>query len=334
MSVWLHPLKQVARRLPPFARLVRDRDRLQSELDHWKRWQAFPPGHFYSPIPDLTDVRARRAAVFDRTRREIPGIDLRWAQQLDLLRELSRYYGELPFPEEPAADRRYYFQNDAFCHADAILLYGMLRRLRPRRVVEVGSGYSSCAMLDTADRFLQGETRFTFIDPYPERLCALLKPEDHGRARLIRTDVQRVDVSLFAELQANDVLFIDSSHVAKTGSDVAYLVFEVIPRLAPGVYVHFHDVFYPFEYPAEWVLRGWTWNEAYLVRAFLQFNRQFEIALWGTAIAEQYPDVLAELMPLAVKNTGGSLWLRRAPEIRPPHGEDRASGNGTEAGAP
>ncbi|MBL8852196.1 MAG: class I SAM-dependent methyltransferase [Planctomycetaceae bacterium] len=317
----MNHLKRVARRLPPFARLVQDRDRLQSELDRWKRWQGFPPGHFYSPIPDLDDVGNRQQVVFDRTRRDIPGIDLRWERQIALLRELAQFYGELPFASEPTPGCRYHYNNQTFCQGDAIALYSMLRKLRPQRVVEVGSGFSSAVMLDTAERFLP-ETRFSFIEPYPERLQSLMKPDDAAKVRLFSTGVVDVDRGVFDELQSGDILFIDSSHVAKAGSDVGYLVFEIIPRLRPGVYVHFHDIFYPFEYPAEWVLRGWSWNEAYLVRSFLQFNPVFEIEFWGSALAQHHHALLAELLPRALENTGASLWLRRR-DVHP-----HASSNG------
>ena len=310
MNPLMQSIKQVARRLPPISQLVRDRDRLQSELNQWKRWQGFPPGHFYSPIPDIDEVRRREQVVFDRTRPEIPGIDLQWDRQIALLNELAQFYGDLPFDAEPTPHCRYHYNNQTFCQGDAITLYAMLRKLRPQRVVEVGSGFSSAVMLDTAERFVP-ETRFTFIEPYPERLQSLMRPGDAAKARLFSTGVIDVDRAVFDELESGDILFIDSSHVAKAGSDVGYLIFEIVPRLRPGVYVHFHDIFYPFEYPAEWVLRGWSWNEAYLVRAFLQFNPVFQIEFWGSALAQHHRELLAERMPRVLENVGASLWLRR-----------------------
>jgi hypothetical protein len=125
--------------------------------------------------------------------------------------------------------------------------------------------------------------------------------------------VQRVPLDVFAQLRAGDVLFIDSSHVVKIGSDVAYLVHEVLPSLAAGVVVHFHDILWPFEYPRDWVLdQGKAWNEAYFVRAFLQFNAAFEILYFNSFIANRHPASLRELLPRCVENPGGSLWLRRA----------------------
>ena len=102
----------------------------------------------------------------------------------------------------------------------------------------------------------------TFIDPYPERLLGLLRPEDHDRAEIRVEPVQAVDLAVFDVLGPGDVLFIDSTHVARTGGDVVHDVFTILPRLASGVRVHFHDMFYPFEYPAAWVFEGRAWNEA------------------------------------------------------------------------
>ena len=130
-------------------------------------------------------------------------------------------------------------------------------------------------------------------------------------ARIIAQAVQQVPLSIFEELQSNDILFIDSSHVSKTGSDVNYLYFEVFPRLGPGVVVHVHDIFWPFEYPREFIQEGHAWNEAYLIRAFLSFNANFEIIFWAPYAGEKWRDLIVNRMPVYMENTGASLWLRR-----------------------
>jgi hypothetical protein len=116
-------------------------------------------------------------------------------------------------------------------------------------------------------------------------------------------------------LGAGDVLFIDSSHVAKTGGDVVFLYHEVLPRLAPGVIVHIHDIFLPADYPPEWVFSGRAWNEQYLVRAFLAFNSAFRILLAVAWLALNRGDVLAAAFPgdsRQYDSGGGSLWIQRA----------------------
>jgi predicted O-methyltransferase YrrM len=307
--------KRVARRLPWLGDLHRyivaleaEREQLRADLAHWKTWMS--PGHFYSPIPSLDEIRAREAELFGTPPPSLPGIDLCAEEQVALVRKLARFYPEMPFPRAQSAETRYWFENWAYSYADAIFLYSMLRQLKPRRVIEVGSGFSSAAMLDAADRWLP-ETNFTFIDPDTSTLDALLRPPDRERVTVIRARLQDVPLETFDTLGANDILFIDSTHVSKTGSDVNRILFEILPRLTAGVHIHFHDVFYPFEYPKEWVYEGRAWNEDYILRAFLEFNDSFEIVLFGTWLGRFQRELLAELMPLTLENPGGSLWLRR-----------------------
>jgi hypothetical protein len=129
--------------------------------------------------------------------------------------------------------------------------------------------------------------------------------------RLLQSKVQDVPLSTFDALQAGDILFIDSSHVSKVASDVNHVLFNVLPRLASGVLVHFHDVYYPFEYPRFVHYQGIAWNEAYLLRAFLSFNSAFEVVLFNTYLETAHPELVYEAMPLCRKNPGGSLWIRR-----------------------
>jgi len=297
----LNTAKRVLRLLPGLGPLLDARDVVR----------RIQPGHFYSPIPELREVVAHESRIFDRALRPLGGIDLRAAAQLELLEELAAFYGELPFRDVPTEGLRYCFQNSYYSYADAIFLYGMLRRYRPRRVVEIGCGWSTCAILDTRERFLDDTTHVTSIDPDPSRFCERLKPGDEQRIRLIADRLQQVDIRLFDELGSGDFLIVDSSHVVKVDSDVNHIVFDILPRLSQGVFVHFHDMFYPFEYPRDWIQQGRYWSEAYLVRAFLQFNRDFEIVAWNHFLGLFHRQRLAERMPLCLENIGGSLWIRR-----------------------
>ena len=271
----------------------------------------FPPGHFYSPIPSLDDLRQREAAIFRVWPRELPGIDLQVEGQLALLEAFRPYYDEIPFPERETEGFRYYFENTFYSYSDAIFLYCMIRHFRPRRIVEVGSGFSSAVTLDTNERFFEGRIECTFIDPEPGPLRKLLKPGDEGRVRVLADIVQTVPLSTFDGLGDGDILFIDSSHVSKTGSDLNHLVFNVLPRLGRGVLVHFHDVYYPLEYPREIVYEGFAWNEAYLLRAFLQYNSAFRIEFFNTYLETFHRDQIYKAMPLCARNPGGSIWIRR-----------------------
>jgi predicted O-methyltransferase YrrM len=270
-----------------------------------------PPGHFYSPIPDIKEVLARWGSLFKRESKDCPGIDLSERNQLELLENLSMFYNDLPFPEAPSNSTRYYYQNQNFRYGDVIILYSFLRHYKPRKVIEVGSGFSSAAMLDTNSFFLKERVHFTFIEPYPDLLFSLLSEEDIRKHIVIQRPLQDVPLELFKNLSEGDVLFIDSSHVVKAGSDVAYIFFYILPELNPGVIIHLHDILWPFEYPKKWLLGGRAWNEAYFLRAFLQFNTTFEIMYFNSFMVEFHGDIIQEKMPLCLKDSGYSIWIRK-----------------------
>jgi len=270
-----------------------------------------PPGHFYSPIADLEAVRKDEARIFDVERRPLPGIDLHEKDQLVLLQSLLEYFREMPFDDSPRGHLRYGFVNPSYSYSDGIFLYSVIRHFRPERIIEVGSGYSSCLMLDVNDLFFGGKIECEFIDPYPQLLLSLLKEGDVQRIIQTPRRLQDVSVEKFGALKENDILFIDSTHVAKVGSDVNYLFFEVLPSLRAGVLVHIHDIFYPFEYPKSWVYEGRNWSEAYMLRAFLQYNDCFRIILFNTFLEHFHRDFFVQKMPLCLKNPGGSIWLRK-----------------------
>jgi len=273
-------------------------------------------GHYYSPVPSLKELKRDAARIFDRSLRRLPGVELNEAGQLALLAQLAPFYAEQPFPETPRDGIRYFFDNYWFGRADALFLYSIIRLFRPRRIVEVGSGFSSAVMLDTNERFMDRSIGLTFIEPESARLRKLLQPEDAGSVTVVEQRIQQVDPRIVDELAANDVLFVDSSHVSKAGSDVNHILFELLPRLAPGVLVHFHDVLYPFEYPKEWFDLGISWNEPYILRAFLQYNLQFPIRFWNDFMVTFHSEAVRELMPQCLHppafGVGGSLWLQRA----------------------
>ncbi len=348
--------RAVVGRVPPFARVLADRDRwrgraetarreLQSckaERDSLRRelkaarssaggqtataaaaagrslpvapdaevTQEFPPGHYYSPIADLREVRSRADSIFDRSRTELPGIDLRHDSQLALLPEFERFYEEMPFQDEPGNGLRYGFVNRFFSHGDGLALYSMLRHLRPRRVVEVGSGWSSALTLDVNDRFFDGSIECTFIEPYPDRLNELLSDRDAERVRIVAEPLYAAGQEAFDQLEAGDLLFIDSTHVSRVGSDVNQLLLEVVPRLPEGVTVHLHDVFWPFEYPAYWVYGGRSWTEDYLLRALLVDNPRLQILWFNDFLAEFSAAEVEKALPGWSRNPGGSIYLR------------------------
>lgn len=270
-----------------------------------------PPGHFYSAVPDIAEARRFYDRLESHPLDAIPGVELRVDEQWQLLAELSHFLDSMPFSELPQAGLRYGFQNGAFGHGDGTMLHLMLRRVRPARLIEIGSGHSSACTLDTIDLFLDNRCSVTFIEPYDQLLRSLLKPGDEDWVTIVAEPVQHVPLSAFQGLEDGDLLFIDSTHVSKAGSDVNFLFFEVLPALAPGVVIHLHDVFPGFEYPWEWIAEGRAWQEDYLLRAFLQFNEEFDVLLWPSLLARLDEGAVTRDFPQMKMNPGGSIYLRR-----------------------
>lgn len=268
-------------------------------------------GHFDSPIPSVKALKRREGQIWSVPSGTLEGIDLCEDAQLALLETLAPYAVDLHLEAQKKEPLHFFYENGFFGYSDGFLLACMLRYLRPKKLIEVGSGFSSGLIFDTNDLYLDYTLDCTFIDPYPQRLLSLMTERDQRQAKVLQKPVQEVDVEIFEQLAAGDILFIDSSHVCKTDSDVNYLYFKVLPRLRAGVYVHIHDIPYPFEYPKHWVLKGRAWNEAYLLRAFLQYNAAFEIVIHSHFLYLFYLDRLKELMPLCTKGDAGSIWLRK-----------------------
>jgi hypothetical protein len=274
------------------------------------------PGHFHSPYPSPSDVKRQARQSWDELPRELPAIDLKVSEQLELLEVLKQFHDELNFPDRRTGGWRYYYHNDFFGYGDALVLAAMIRHLKPRRIIEAGSGFSSAVTLDTNERFFGNSIECTFVDPDFTRAHELLHPKDFERASFLQMELQDVPIATFASLAANDIVFIDSSHVSKVGSDVNYLFFEILPLLAAGVHVHFHDIFYPFEYRRDWIeQRHWAWTEAYLLRGFLEFNEAYEIRLFNHFLKLLHGDVLERTLPTMVARPACSIWLHRVNSV-------------------
>ena len=265
----------------------------------------YKPGHYYSTIPDLKNVISDSDRIF---KVEDPlGIDLNKTGQLELLRQMANLKEDFQWPEKKSDGLRYYSDNSYFILGDAFSLFCLIRILRPKKIIEIGSGFSSAVMIDTNERFQQNQINITFIEPFPERLNSLINPSDikENIYRFLPKYIQEVNSDVFDALDEGDILFIDSSHVSKIGSDLNHILFQIIPRLKKGVYIHFHDIFYPLEYPMDWISQGIYWNEMYLLRAFLMFNSNFEVVLFNNYWSKiEFPELNAY-------KGGGSLWLKK-----------------------
>jgi predicted O-methyltransferase YrrM len=206
---------------------------------------------------------------------------------------------------------RYAFDNPAYSWGDGSGLHAMLRHHRPKRIIEIGSGWSSACMVDTVEHYLDGACSLTFVEPNPALVRELIG-KFTGQARYFEQPVQHVPLAIFEELETGDIVFIDSTHVLRTGSDVCFELFEILPCLRPGVLVHFHDMFWPFEYPRAWAVdENRSWNELYAVRAFLTDNAHWRIILFNDYLARFERPMLEVTYPQFLRNSGGALWLER-----------------------
>ncbi|MCX6722136.1 MAG: class I SAM-dependent methyltransferase [Candidatus Staskawiczbacteria bacterium] len=271
------------------------------------------PVHFYEPIPD---TRRLKKELWQKNS-DMIGISLEEEKQIELLSAfVKKFKGEydLFFGDKLSGADGVNIKNSEFNSVDAEILYCMVRYLKPKNIIEIGSGCSTIimakAIAKNKDEF-GIECKLTTIDPYLKKFN---KNEISSSFNSIEKEVQDVRLDEFNKLRENDILFIDSSHVLKIGSDVQYEYLEILPRLNKGVVVHSHDVFLPTEYPKEWVLKEHRFfNEQYLLQAFLAFNKKFEV-LWGgsymhlkhkellkNAFNSYNPDV----------NWPGSFWMKK-----------------------
>lgn len=270
-----------------------------------------PPGHFYSPVVDPVTLQDKAEQLW-RNDKPVLGVDFNDSNHVDILKEVfPRHIAAYDYPDElpeSAELTRYFTNNTEFAWLDSRALLVLLLHLRPARIVEIGSGFSSLLTADVNNRLLHNSARFSCIEPYPREF--LRKPLP-GLHELLVCKVEELPASYFAELAAGDVLFIDSSHVAKTGSDVNYLVFEILPRLQPGVIVHIHDIFLPAEYPRHWVVdENRSWNEQYVIRALLMHSTAFRVYFGCNYAFVRYPELVAAALGGQALG-GSSLWLER-----------------------
>jgi predicted O-methyltransferase YrrM len=270
------------------------------------------PNHFYFPVPDTSKFSD---ATFTR-QYHWEGIPLYEEEQTALLQQFIRDYKEeyrhIPY-ERTAVPHEFFWNNGGFQCLDAVSLYGMIRRIKPKRVLEVGGGnttmLSANALLKNRSEGFDGE--LTTIEPYPWPIHRNGFP---GLGKLIDRPVEQLPADYFSMLGENDILFIDTSHISTIGSDVTYYFMELIPMLRKGVIIHIHDIFLPEEYPKNWVMKDHLfYNEQYLLRAFLSFNHAFKVLFAGRYLQLRHPGLMAEAFDFypGEITVAGSFWFQR-----------------------
>ena len=274
--------------------------------------------HYYSAIPDIKDLERRDS--WNKTS-NLAGINFRPEEQVKFLLKIGQQYGgECVWPLTKTLNpTQFYLKNQSFSYGCAAALHTMIRYWKPRRIIEIGSGYSSRVISAAISQNLKDNpnnpVEYKIVDPYPDEASISILP---NLSHLEKQRVELLDPSFFEQLGENDILFIDSSHSVKIGSDVNYLILQILPNLAPGVVVHLHDIPMPYEYNKVYATSPtfrMFWTESYLLQAFLSLNREYEILLAMNYLMLEHMDRFCEAFSkFEIKDNwsnSGSIWIRR-----------------------
>jgi hypothetical protein len=271
--------------------------------------------HYYQPIPDIYELEKRNS--WNKISK-MRGIKFEPEKYIEFVKQLAQKYStECNWPNEPSVDpKQFSLHNDNFSYGCAASLHCILRHYKPKQIIEIGSGNSSKVISAAIElNILQShETKYTIIDPY----SSLDQTNFPKNTNIIRQPVELMDLEIFESLEENDILFIDSTHVCKTGSDVNFEILEILPLLKKGVLIHFHDIPLPFEYDKIYATNPnfrVFWTESYLLQAFLICNRDFEIIIPMKYLQKHYLEDLKTSFPNAAATNNGfkseSLWIKR-----------------------
>ena len=317
----LHPTKLVKwcinRLVPLCVPIVKYMAYTGEGTDKCLRSKCLPvPVHYYSPIPDIDELEQRK--VWDKIS-PLSGIKFQADQQIEFLSLLGNKFGpECDWPIKEQNPGQFCLDNPSFSFGCAASLYSMIRHFQPGRIIEIGSGNSSLVIQEAlAKNSACGGIAWNhiIIDPY---LNPGVKKYYGNSIQLYEKPVECVDPSFFTRLKKNDILFIDSSHSVKIGSDVNFLILEILPILEPGVIVHFHDINLPYEYPKIYATNPqfrMFWTESYLLQAFLSCNNQYEILLAMSYLMKEHTALFPKLFPYyhleSSTRISGSFWIRK-----------------------
>lgn len=267
-------------------------------------------GHFYSPFPSDKDID--QAIELKRSFQFRPQDNInKFSEDLHFTLNKILSEGNSLLPKLLAMPNSLYpKESRQFTLADALILFCVILENNPKKIIEIGSGHSSAFMVDVRN-FLNFNFEITCIEPFPTRLRETLGNRIN-EIQLREVPVQEVEKEFWNYLDENCMIFIDSSHVSKAGSDVNHIFFNILPNLSKGTVIHVHDIFSGFEYPEKWLREGRAWNEAYLLRAFLMFNDAFEIYLWPQA-SEEFVQIekIAKILGINFPFPGSSIYLKK-----------------------
>lgn len=316
---------KIAKKVIKLDNLLNENIYLKSENEQLRARETsffgWPNGHYYSPVHKIGDLKNYKK-VTERSKKtfaiSMPGFSEQ--KIINEFKEVKPYFKDFKYPKEDDGKCRFY-SNNVSLSLDSLVLFSVIRKNKPRKIIEIGSGFSSGLMMEVNEQYFANRINFTFIEPYPELLYERMLKEDKSRYNVIPSRVQDVPLGIFKTLNKNDILFIDSTHVSKFNSDVNYEIFNILPIISKGVIIHFHDIHYGFEYPLDWLKLGWAWNEAYLLRAFLMNNNEYEVMLSNDFVRSNYPSLVSGIYTSSDRmyaSTGeeivkhdGSIWIKK-----------------------
>jgi len=268
--------------------------------------------HYYQPL--VNPKRHLKKSLRDD--RVLPGLELNVQEQLNILDKFDFNHELLEFPlnnDNETREKMFFYNNGSYCSGDAEYLYNILRHFKPQKIIEIGCGYSTLMALNAVDKNKSEDKNY-----YCEHIC--IEPyempwlEDKN-VKVKRNKVEDIDVTFFEQLEANDILFIDSSHIIRPQGDVLFEYLEILPVLKRGVIVHIHDIFTPRDYLDDWIYnKHLLWNEQYLLEAFLTFNDKFKIIGATNYLSHNYHDEFSAKCPVFSKQPGrepGAFWIRK-----------------------
>jgi predicted O-methyltransferase YrrM len=263
--------------------------------------------HYYEPL--FNDKHLLKPLDEDR---ELPGLELNTEQQLNFLEELI--YGEeliaLNLTKEVKSELDFCIHNGSFESGDADFLYQFIRKTKPKKIIEIGSGNSTkiAQLAIKQNRLLTGcDTTHICIEPYEQPWL-----EELSGITLIRERIEALKFDWTSELSRGDLLFVDSSHIIRPQGDVLFEYLQIFPKLIPGVFVHIHDIFTPKDYPKNWIIeRVLFFNEQYLLEALLSNTNKFEVVAALNYLKHHHYDQLSLICPyLSNESEPGSFYFR------------------------
>lgn len=262
--------------------------------------------HYYEPLI----ANSKNISKEYDNARNLPGIDFNIEKQLEILNSFN-FQNELKnFSKNEKNGIDFFYNNPSFGPGDFEYTYSLIRKIKPQKIIEVGSGYSTRIILNAMEMNNKNNysCELTCIEPYEKHLIKNLPVE------IFEKKIEDVDVNYFKKLDKNDILFIDSSHIIRPEGDVVYEILNILPELNHGVIIHFHDIFTPYNYPKRWISNFVLWNEQYLLESFLTENSKFEIIGSLNFLKQNFWKEFSSKFPIISKNENsipGSFWIRK-----------------------